>query len=175
MRQVQKCHPDHGNRLPGEEQLDCFPVPSHCHISVCQTSNQPWAVYGKTVSWPYLNNPIYWQSGYHMSNTPGQWSRLDIWMKSTGCTEVHSYAADFFHCFISFFIIFQDSCSKHYGKKKPKKKHIATHDRWYLMIFKYRKNSNIRRNLVGNKTVDHSDVDGASPVGAAPTTSSFST
>ena len=35
--------------------------------------------------------------------------------------------------------------------------------------------SNIRRALVGNKIVDHSDVVGASPVGAAPTTSSFST
>ena len=39
----------------------------------------------------------------------------------------------------------------------------------------YRQVSNIRRALVGNKTVDHSDVIGASPVGAAPTTSSFST
>ena len=39
----------------------------------------------------------------------------------------------------------------------------------------YRKTSNIRRTLVGNKIVDHSDVAGASPVGAAPTTSSFST
>ena len=39
----------------------------------------------------------------------------------------------------------------------------------------YRKTSNIRRALVGNKIVDHSDVVGASPVGAAPTTSSFAT
>ena len=39
----------------------------------------------------------------------------------------------------------------------------------------YRKISNIRRTLLSNKIVDHSDVDGASPVGAAPTTSSFST
>ena len=39
----------------------------------------------------------------------------------------------------------------------------------------YRKVSNIRRTLVGNKIVDHSDVVGASAVGAAPTTSSFST
>ena len=38
----------------------------------------------------------------------------------------------------------------------------------------YRKVSNIRRTLVGNKIVNHSDVVGASPVGAAPTTSSFS-
>ena len=40
---------------------------------------------------------------------------------------------------------------------------------------KYRQVSNIRRTLVGNEIVDHSDVVGASPVGAAPTTSSFST
>ena len=39
----------------------------------------------------------------------------------------------------------------------------------------YRKVSNIRRTLVGNKIVDNSDVVGATPVGAAPTTSSFST
>ena len=40
---------------------------------------------------------------------------------------------------------------------------------------KYRQVSNIRRTVVGNYIVDHSDVVGASPVGAAPTTSSFST
>ena len=39
----------------------------------------------------------------------------------------------------------------------------------------YRQVSNIRWALVGNTIVDHSDVVGASPVGAAPTTSSFST
>ena len=39
----------------------------------------------------------------------------------------------------------------------------------------YRQVSNIRRTLVGNKIVDHLDVFGASPVGAALTTSSFST
>ena len=39
----------------------------------------------------------------------------------------------------------------------------------------YRKTSDIRRTLVRNKIVDHSDVVGASPAGAAPTTSSFST
>ena len=37
----------------------------------------------------------------------------------------------------------------------------------------YRKTSNISRTL-DNKIVDHSDVVGASPVGAAPTTSSLS-
>ena len=39
----------------------------------------------------------------------------------------------------------------------------------------YRKTSNISHTLVVNKIVDHSDVVGASPVGAAPTTSLFST
>ena len=39
----------------------------------------------------------------------------------------------------------------------------------------YRQVSKMRRTLVGNKIVDHSDVVGASPFGAAPTTSSFST
>ena len=39
----------------------------------------------------------------------------------------------------------------------------------------YRKTSNISRTLAGNKIVDNSNVVGASPVGAAPTTSSFST
>ena len=43
-----------------------------------------------------------------------------------------------------------------------------------LHYYYYRKTSNISRTLVGNKIVDHSDVVGASPVGAAPTTSSFS-
>ena len=44
-----------------------------------------------------------------------------------------------------------------------------------LLIHDYRQVSNISRTLVGNTIVDHSDVVGASPVGAAPTTSSFST
>ena len=39
----------------------------------------------------------------------------------------------------------------------------------------YRQTSNIIRTTVGNKIVDHSDVVGTSPVGAAPTTSSFLT
>ena len=39
----------------------------------------------------------------------------------------------------------------------------------------YRKTSNISRTLVGDEIVDKSDVVEASPVGAAPTSSSFST
>ena len=38
----------------------------------------------------------------------------------------------------------------------------------------YPQTTNIRRILVGNKIVNHSDVAGASPVGASPTISSFS-
>ena len=39
----------------------------------------------------------------------------------------------------------------------------------------YHQTPNIRRIYVANIVVDHSDVAGASPVGAAPSTSSFST
>ena len=39
----------------------------------------------------------------------------------------------------------------------------------------FRKTSNISRTSVGNKIVDNSDAVGASPIGAAPTTPSFST
>ena len=39
----------------------------------------------------------------------------------------------------------------------------------------YRQTYNVSRNLVGNEIVHYSHVVGASPVGAAPTTSSFST
>ena len=45
----------------------------------------------------------------------------------------------------------------------------------HIAVFAYRKTSNTSRTLVGNKIVDNSDVVGASPVGATPTTSSFST
>ena len=45
----------------------------------------------------------------------------------------------------------------------------------FAWLTSYRQVSNIRRALVGNQIVDDSNADGASPVGAAPTTSSFST
>ena len=47
---------------------------------------------------------------------------------------------------------------------------ITGSELWY-----YRKTSNISHTLVCNKIVDHSDVVGASPVGAAATTSSYLT
>ena len=43
------------------------------------------------------------------------------------------------------------------------------------LTLNYHQVSNISYTLVGNKIVGHSDVVGASPVGAAPTTSSFLT
>ena len=46
---------------------------------------------------------------------------------------------------------------------------------WPFVKRIYRKTSNINHTLVGNEIVDNSDVVGASPVGTAPTTSSFST
>ena len=47
--------------------------------------------------------------------------------------------------------------------------------RAWINNYIYRQTSNIRRTSLGNKIVDHSDVVGTSPVGAAPTTSSSST
>ena len=52
--------------------------------------------------------------------------------------------------------------------------HLKLHEVMGL-VFQNCQTSNISHNLVGNKIVDQSDVVGASPVGAAPTTSSFST
>ena len=55
-------------------------------------------------------------------------------------------------------------------------KNTDPRNQWYRdHMHEYRQISNISRTLVGYKIVDHSDVVGASPVGAAPTTSSFST
>ena len=43
-----------------------------------------------------------------------------------------------------------------------------------VQMIRYYQVSNISRTLAGNQIVDRSDVVGASPVGAAPITSSFS-
>ena len=52
---------------------------------------------------------------------------------------------------------------------------IYLNHHWSGGVDKYCKTSNISRTLVGDKIIDPSDVVGASPVGAAPTTSSLST
>ena len=41
------------------------------------------------------------------------------------------------------------------------------------IVLIYSQNANISPTLVSNKIIDHSDVVGAPPIGAAPTTSSF--
>ena len=46
---------------------------------------------------------------------------------------------------------------------------------YHMGYYRYCQTSNIRHTFVGNVIVDDSDVAGASPVGAAPATSSFST
>ena len=43
-----------------------------------------------------------------------------------------------------------------------------------IIFYAYRQTSDINRAWVGNTILDHLDVVGASPVGTAPTTSSFS-
>ena len=48
-------------------------------------------------------------------------------------------------------------------------------DKMVTWLDYYRQTSNTSRTLVGNKIADHSDVVGAGPDGAAPSTSSFST
>ena len=47
--------------------------------------------------------------------------------------------------------------------------------KYFVSKLSYHQTFNIIRTLVGNNIVDDSDVVGASPVGAAPTTAPFST
>ena len=61
----------------------------------------------------------------------------------------------------------------HCGLKKSLT--FRRHFQMHFLEWKCRKTSNISHTLAGNEIVDNSDVVGASPVGPAPTTSSFST
>ena len=72
---------------------------------------------------------------------------------------------------------YQDSCfnNAHQGGKPCYGKIQGVFGFRFHSHCQYRQVSNIRRTIVGNQIVDCSDVVGASPVGAAPTTSSFST
>ena len=65
----------------------------------------------------------------------------------------------------------------HWNKSNSKEKMLLWCDVWSLdfHILGYRQTSDISHPPLRNKIVDHSDAVGASPVGAAPTTSSFST
>ena len=62
-------------------------------------------------------------------------------------------------------------------KKRFANPSLSLMEAWHILNLHndYTQTSNISRTLVGNKIVDHSDVVGASPVGAAPTISSFAT
>ena len=70
--------------------------------------------------------------------------------------------------------------TNHFEKNKVKIKGNEFFQGWNWINFhskfrlNYRQTCNMSRNLVGNKS-DHSDIVGASPVAAAPTTFSFST
>ena len=76
-----------------------------------------------------------------------------------------------FLCFVWFWLIVSSWIDLHTSCRLTS---LEQGQQYYYQIpVKYRKLSNISRTLVGNKIVDHSDVVGASPVGAAPTTSFF--
>ena len=86
--------------------------------------------------------------------------------KNSAITRINQYCMDIVYAFISMWhVLHVDWVCENSGRKINK---LSNHN--YI----YRQISNIRRPLVGNKIGDHSDVAGASPVGAAPTTSSFS-
>ena len=53
--------------------------------------------------------------------------------------------------------------------------HLIGAETGILLEDSYCQTSNISHTFVGNIIIDHSDVVGASPVGAAPTTAPFST
>ena len=60
-------------------------------------------------------------------------------------------------------------------RKKPPSHLLLSQQASGVQAKRYCKTSNINGTLEGHKIVDYSDVVGASPVGTAPTTSSFST
>ena len=63
--------------------------------------------------------------------------------------------------------------SRKYGQKWSRTR-LSINSDWHFTSSIYCQVSNIRRTLEGNQIIDHSDVVGASPVGTAPTTFSFS-
>ena len=65
--------------------------------------------------------------------------------------------------------VLHGACSYHFRCECKITERLGYRENIYRQVF------NIRRTLVSNKIVDHSDVIGASPVGAAPTISSFPT
>ena len=66
-------------------------------------------------------------------------------------------------------------CLKYHQERCSRGGQLDDELTWCWTQHNYHQTSNRSRTLVRNKIVDHLDVVGASPVGAAPTTSSFST
>ena len=127
---------------------------------------------------------IFWvlqnHSEYNISGSIGHnWQRWTAYLISSplcvisGCYSRHRIVPSYFlmysmvtHHQINFCMV-----SKWY----PHQHLSVQYDNSALLLSKYRQTSNLSRTSVGSNIVDHSDVVGASPIGAASTTSSFST
>ena len=105
-------------------------------------------------------------------STCSNWLLWNLWMLCDEVTELRKVNGSFQwrHVSSMWFQIYCNSTSSSTsfsGYQYTNKGNSKTHY--------YHQTSNIRHTLVGNELVDHSGVVRASPVGAAPTTSSFST
>ena len=105
---------------------------------------------------------IWWQSKW----LPCEWCRC---VKDTGFEWVGSQIK--FRDQLECVLLLVHGCPQHSCTSNSKE---YLKDKC-MILNEYRQTSNISRTLVGDQVVDHSDVFGASPVGAAPTTSLFST
>ena len=99
------------------------------------------------------------------------------------CIKVEGHWVNFFCSFLLLRRMIENLVCCEFSEKGIRSRsgtHCANLFYYLFLFFRIVKNnycqiSNIRCTLVGNKIGDHSDVVGASPVGPAPTTSSFST
>ena len=128
----------------------------------------------RIVGWPWLNPILQWPLYYHGLTLIPVW--INNHMPEKVWNEI-TYPSPNFNCctvwewIISFIPHFYHGCNylSMLGLKLIPKRGF----KWYGL--NYRQISNMRCTPVGNLIVEHSDVVGASPVGTAPTTSSFST
>ena len=99
------------------------------------------------------------------------------WISGSQLTEITAWINNHIHCYL--WDAIHHPCPNFEGgmtKSSLKFKHsVSCWCNYLSMSETYRQVSNIRRTWVDNEIVDHSDVIEASPVGAAPTISSFST
>ena len=141
----------------------------------CRTFH-PWCLCIKTrclFYWLRLSGYLT-RSTLHMIDTLRHWSYCSLALShSYGIRSLSSLYGQMSPGRGKMAAILQTAFSNQFSWIKPLEFQIKIHKN--MLLRDYRKVSNIRRTLVGNKVVDHSDVVGASPVGAAPNTSSFST